>query len=205
MSVWRRQRVSLRAPRQHVIMINQNVYIFLKMPIIFAGVVCAWGVWTRRNISFQRISLSGYLKVDVRGFTQKRIWHCVLSVFFSTCFYSVLYWCLLKTAFHYSSQLQTWFSTRFAAKFSTSSCRFATRFRPAFDIFVENFVANLLHQSGHVEIDAAGSQQVCWFVRVLDKIWNVEKNRFKQVRSWLSTCFRPACDQVCIQVCSLLE
>ena len=27
----------------------------------------------------------------------------------------------------------------------------------AFDFFVENLVADLLHQSGHVEIDAAGS------------------------------------------------
>jgi len=39
--------------------------------------------------------------------------------------------------------------------------------------FVENLVVNLLHQSRHVEIDAAGLQQVRWFVRVLDK-WNVE-------------------------------
>ena len=44
--------------------------------------------------------------------------------------------------------------------------------------FVENLVANLLHQSRHVEIDAAGSQQVRWFMRVLDK-WNVEKTRFE--------------------------
>ena len=49
--------------------------------------------------------------------------------------------------------------------------------------FVENLVANepaanLLHQSRHVEIDAAGLQQVRWFVRVLDK-WNVEKTRFE--------------------------
>ena len=49
----------------------------------------------------------------------------------------------------------------------------STRFR----LFVENLVANLLHQSRHVEIDAAGSQQVRWFVRVLDK-WNVEKKPF---------------------------
>jgi len=41
--------------------------------------------------------------------------------------------------------------------------------------FVENLVANLLHQ-----FDAAGSQQVRWFVCVLDK-WNAEK-----------TCFEPA-------------
>ena len=47
----------------------------------------------------------------------------------------------------------------------------STRFRL---FFVENLVANLLHQSRHVEIDASGSQQVRWFVRVLDK-WNVEK------------------------------
>jgi len=44
--------------------------------------------------------------------------------------------------------------------------------------FVENLVANLLHQSRHIEIDAAGSQHVRWFARVLDK-WNVEKTRFK--------------------------
>ena len=54
--------------------------------------------------------------------------------------------------------------------------------RHAFDtlstFFVENLVANLLHQSRHVEIDAAGSQQVRCFVCVLDK-WNVEKNRLE--------------------------
>jgi len=33
-------------------------------------------------------------------------------------------------------------------------------------------------------------QQVRCFVHVLDK-WNVEKTRFKQVRSWLLTCLRP--------------
>ena len=61
-----------------------------------------------------------------------------------------------------------------------------TCFRHTFDliIFVENLVANLLHQSRHVEIDAAGLQQVRWFVRVLDK-WNVEK-----------TCFEPAIEPV---------
>jgi len=31
--------------------------------------------------------------------------------------------------------------------------------------FVENLVANLLHQSRRVEIVAAGLQQVSWFVR----------------------------------------
>jgi len=41
----------------------------------------------------------------------------------------------VKATFHYSSQLQTWFSTRFAARFSTSSCGFATCFRHAFDFF----------------------------------------------------------------------
>ena len=100
----------------------------------------------------------------------------------------------LQAAFHHSSQLQTWlqtwFSTRFAARFSTSSCGFATRFRPAFDFICRKPGREL--------------QQVRWFVRVLDK-WNIEKTRFKQVRSWLSTCFRPACDQVFDQVCSWLE
>ena len=114
-----------------------------------------------------------------------------------------------KATFHYSSQLQTWlqpwFSTRFTARFSTSSCGL----RHAFDT-LSTFVSKTWSRTCCInldEIDAAGSQQVCWFVRVLDK-WNVEKNRFKQVRSWLSRCFRPACDtltQVCDQVCSLLE
>jgi len=45
--------------------------------------------------------------------------------------------CWLKAAFHYSSKLQTWFSTRFAAKFSTSSCWFATCFWHAFDFFCQ--------------------------------------------------------------------
>ena len=55
--------------------------------------------------------------------------------------------CAVKATFHYSSKLQTWLSTRFAARFSTSSCGFATCFRHAFDFFVENLVANLLRQS----------------------------------------------------------
>jgi len=48
----------------------------------------------------------------------------------------------------------------------------STCFRHSFDFFVENLVANLLHQSWHVEIDAAqmecrkkpfrASQQTCW-------------------------------------------
>jgi len=79
---------------------------------------------------------------------------------------------LVKAAFHYSSQLQTCFSTRFAARFSTSSCGFATCFR-------------LFRRKPGCE-----PQQVRWFVHVLDK-WNLEKTRFKQVRSWLSTCLRP--------------
>ena len=45
----------------------------------------------------------------------------------------------------------------------------STRFRHPFDFFVENLVANLLHQSRHAEIDAAGSL----VVRVLYK-WNSE-------------------------------
>jgi len=79
---------------------------------------------------------------------------------------------MVKATFHYSSQLQTWFSTRFAARYSTSSCGFVTRFRL---FFVENLVANLLHQSRHVT-----------YVR--------SSLGFKQVCSWLSTCFRHAFD-----------
>ena len=65
--------------------------------------------------------------------------------------------------------------------------------RHAFDalstFFVENLVANLLHQSRHVEIDAAGSQQVRWFVSVLDK-WNVEKTVSGQPTNLLKLDFR---------------
>jgi len=71
-----------------------------------------------------------------------------------------LYQVSLKAAFHHSSQLQTWFSTRFAAMFSTSSCGLATRFGPAFDFYCRK--------------PGREPQQVRWFVRVLDK-WNVEK------------------------------
>jgi len=81
-----------------------------------------------------------------------------------------------KTALHYSSQLLTWFSTKFAAKFSTSSCEFATRFRPAFDFFVENLVANLLHQSRHVE-------KTSFFLSKKTSFFNM-----------LSTCLRPVCN-----------
>jgi len=83
---------------------------------------------------------------------------------------------------HSSSQLQTWFSTRFAARFSTSSCGFATRFRPAVDFFCRK--------------PGREPQQVRWFVRMLDK-WNVEK---KTVLSKFAAGFRPACDQVFDQV-----
>ena len=62
----------------------------------------------------------------------------------------------------------------------------STRFRL---FFVENLVANLLHQSRHVEIDAAGSQHVRWFVRVLDK-WNVEKPVSSQPTNLLKLDFR---------------
>ena len=43
---------------------------------------------------------------------------------------------VVKATFHYSSQL---FSTRFAARFSTSSCGFATCFRHAFDLLATCF------------------------------------------------------------------
>ena len=81
---------------------------------------------------------------------------------------------LSKAEFHYSSQLQTWFSTRFAAKFSTSWCWFATCFRPAFNFFCWK--------------TGCKPQQVCWFVHVLDK-WNVEK----PILSKFAAGFRPAC------------
>jgi len=42
----------------------------------------------------------------------------------------------------------------------------STCFRHAFDFFVENLVANLLHQSRHVR------------ARAIDK-WNAEKTRFE--------------------------
>ena len=86
--------------------------------------------------------------------------------------------CCIKTAFHYSSQLQTWlqvqtwFSTRFATRFSTSSCGFVTRFRL---FFVENLVANLLHQSRRAVVTR--------FQASLQLAFDL-----------LSTCFRPACD-----------
>jgi len=54
----------------------------------------------------------------------------------------------VKAGFHYSSQLQTWFLTRFAVRFSTSSGGFAARFRPAFDFFVKNLVANCSRFTG---------------------------------------------------------
>jgi len=62
------------------------------------------------------------------------------------------------------SQLQTWSKTRFSTRFLT--------------FWVENLVANLMHQSRHIEIDAAGSQQVRCVVHVLSK-WSVEKKRFE--------------------------
>ena len=90
--------------------------------------------------------------------------------------------CCVKATFHHSSQLQTWFSTWFAARFSTSSCGFATRFR----LFCRK--------------PGRKPQQVHWFVHVLDK-WNVEK----PVLSKFAAGFRPACDHVFDEVCSWLE
>ena len=65
------------------------------------------------------------------------------------------------------SQLQTWFSTKFVARFSTSSCGFVTCFRHAFDFFCRKpgrDMSRLMQQN---------LQQVRWLVRVLDN-WNVE-------------------------------
>ena len=72
--------------------------------------------------------------------------------------------------------------TRFAARFSTNSCGFATCFRHAFDtlstrfrlFFLENLVADLLHQSRHVEIDAAGL-----LVRARARQMECRKNPFR--------------------------
>jgi len=86
-------------------------------------------------------------------------------------------------------RLQTWFSTRFAARFSTSSCGFATRFRPAFDFFVENLVANCSRFAGS-----------CACYRQMEYR---KKNRFKQVRRWLSTCLRPGLLLARIMECGL--
>ena len=77
------------------------------------------------------------------------------------------------------SQLQTWSKTRFSTRFLT--------------FWVENLVANLMHQSRHIEIDAAGSQQVRCVVHVLSK-WSVEKKTFwvsqRTYWSWtFLTCF----------------
>jgi len=78
----------------------------------------------------------------------------------------------IKAAFHYSSQLQTWFSTRFAARFSTSLCGFATRFR--------HFLSKTWSRT------AAGS-----LVHARARQMECRKTRYKLVHSWLSTCFRP--------------
>jgi len=97
----------------------------------------------------------------------------------------------LTATLHYSSQLQTWFSIRFAARFSTSSCGFATHFRLAFDFVVENVVS------------------VRWFVRVLDK-WNVEKPvlskfaaGFRHAFDLLRSDFRPGLQLARIMECGL--
>ena len=50
----------------------------------------------------------------------------------------------------------------------------STRFR--LFLLKKNLVANLLHQSRHVKIDAAGSLVRA---RARQMEWNVEKNRFK--------------------------
>ena len=81
--------------------------------------------------------------------------------------------------------------------------------RHAFDFFVENLVANLLHQSRHVEVEAASSlvrprarQMECRKKPILNKF----AAGFRHAVD--STCLRPACNtlrQVCDQVCSWLE
>jgi len=102
----------------------------------------------------------------------------------------------VKAAFHYSSQLQTWLQTWFSS-------------RPGLQPGFRQVLAGLRHAFDQLltlfsRKTGCEPQQVRWFMRVLDK-WNVEKTRFKQVCSWLSTCFRRACDQFFDQVCSWLE
>ena len=80
--------------------------------------------------------------------------------------------CTLKATFHYSSQLQTWLQTWFSTRFSTSSCGFATCFRHAFNFYLSK----------------TWSRTCCINLDVRSLLG------FKQVCSWLSTCFRPACD-----------
>jgi len=61
---------------------------------------------------------------------------------------------VVKATFHYSSQL---FSTRFAARFSTSSCGFATCFRHAFD-----FLSKIWSRTCCINLDMSIlTQQVC--------------------------------------------
>ena len=85
---------------------------------------------------------------------------------------SAFYCTLNKAAFHYSSQLQTWFSTRFAARFSTVRAGL----RHAFDYFCQK--------------PGREPQQVRWFIGVLDE-WNIEK---KTVLSKFAAGFRHAFD-----------
>ena len=58
----------------------------------------------------------------------------------------------------------------------------SARFRDAFDFFVENMVANLLHQSRDVEIDAAAGSQVRWFVRARQMKCTCRKKPFRASR-----------------------
>ena len=99
---------------------------------------------------------------------------------------------IIKATFHYSSQLQTGRKPGFRPGLQPGFRQVRAGLRHAFDtlstFFVENLVANLLHQSQYVEIDAAGLQQVRWFVRVLDK-WNVEKPVSSQLTNLLQLDF----------------
>jgi len=67
----------------------------------------------------------------------------------------------------------TWLSTRFAARFSTSSCAFATCFR---------------HTRFRLFLSKTWSRTCCINLDVRSSLG------FKQVCSWLSTCFRHAFD-----------
>jgi len=96
---------------------------------------------------------------------------------------------LIKAAFHYSSQLHTWFRPSMQPRFRQAR----PGLRHAFDQLSTFFCRKPCREP----------QQVRWFVRVLDK-WNVRRK--KPILSKFAAGFRPASDlQIFNQVCSWLE
>jgi len=116
--------------------------------------------------------------------------YCCIMVCCSSSGFNVTIY-MVKAGVHYSSQLQTWFSTRFAARFSTSSWRFATRFRPAFDFFLSKTWSRTAAGS---LVRARARQMECRKKPVLSKFAAGFRHAFDHVF-----------DQVCDQVYSWLE